>query len=77
MSTSIKDLVKGKQVHFSFFRQGVLYYETDDGFLFEVPSTDIGTANMLRDDKAILFMRWIRKQLAANQQGEEDSLKST
>ena len=70
---TVKELVKGKKVHFNFYRQGILYYETDDGFLFEVPTDDVGTAAMLKDDKAILYMRWIRKQLEANKQGMTES----
>jgi len=69
---TIKEMVKGKKVHFNFYRGGVLYYETDDGFIFEVPASDTGMAKMLRDDKAILFMRWIRRQVEANEANMRD-----
>ena len=58
------DLVKGQQVHFQYYRDGELWYETDNGFIFPVPVNDkreIGNATFSRDDKAILFMRYIRK----------------
>jgi hypothetical protein len=55
------DLVKDQKVHFSFFRGKELWYETDKGFVFPVPIEDTGDAVFLRDDKAILFMRYIRK----------------
>jgi len=57
----ILDLVKDKQVHFQYYRDKELWYETDDGFLFPVPISDIGNATFNKDDKAILFMRYIRK----------------
>jgi hypothetical protein len=55
------DLVKDKQVHFQYYRDNELWYTTDDEFLFPVPISDVGNATFLRDDKAILFMRYIRK----------------
>lgn len=57
---TLKDHCKG-QVHFRFYRDQSLWYETDSLFMFPVPISDIGTATFLRDDKAILFMRYIRK----------------
>jgi hypothetical protein len=59
----ILDLVKGQTVHFDFYRSGELWYKTDSGFSFPVPSSDIGNGVFLRDDKAILFMRYIRQHL--------------
>lgn len=49
------------QVHFQFYRDGQLWYETDSGFKFPVPVSDCGTAAFNRDDRAMLFMRYIRK----------------
>jgi len=61
---SVKDLVRdGKKVHFKFYRQKELWYVTDDGFEFPVPIDDIGDATFLNEDKAMLFMRYIRKHL--------------
>ena len=66
MST-LKDLVaNGKRVHFEMYRKGELHYKTDDGFQFVVPIDDCGDGMFLADDKAILFMRYIRKQIALN-----------
>lgn len=59
---SVKDMVKdNKQVTFVHFREGELWYQTEDGFQFPVPVIDLGTATMLATDKALLFMRYIRK----------------
>lgn len=76
---NIKDLVKGKFVKFESFRQENFYYtlrvvhgeivgddEEDvyDDYTFPVPLEDIGTATLLAEDKAITYMRWIRKAIA-------------
>ena len=72
MTASIKDMVKdGKQVTFSFFRHGQLWYTTDCGFEFPVPVDDIGDATFLNKDKAMLFMRYIRKHLASIDEGKQ------
>jgi hypothetical protein len=62
----ITQLVKGNVVRFDSYRQGFFVYilETvDKNYSFIVPIDDIGTATMLAEDKAITFMRWIRKAL--------------
>ena len=54
---------RGKKVHFSWYREGELWYVTDCGFEFPVPVSDIGNALLLKEDKAIFFMRYIRKHV--------------
>lgn len=71
MST-LKDMVKGKKVTFSFYRDKELWYKTEDGFEFPVPIEDIGGAVFLAEDKAILFMRWIRKHMKTIDQARKD-----
>lgn len=51
------------QVHFDFYREGQLWYVTDSGFKFPVPIADAGSACFLKNDKAILFMRYIRAHM--------------
>ena len=66
MSTeyNIKDMVKeGKKVKFVFFREGEFIYTTECGFEFPVPLSDLGKATLLTEDKAMLFLRYIRKHL--------------
>lgn len=65
---TIKELVKGNFVRFDNYRQGFFTYilrvgdfENYVDYQFPVPIDDIGTATMLAEDKAITFMRWIRK----------------
>lgn len=61
---NIKDMVKDqKKVRFSFYRDKELWYKTECGFEFPVPISDIGNATFLAEDKAILFMRYIRKHI--------------
>lgn len=60
----LKDMVSdGKKVRFVKYFDSQLWYQTESGFEFPVPITDIGTATFLPEDKAMLFMRWIRKHL--------------
>jgi len=61
---NIKDMIKDKKVTFLFYKEGELWYTTECGFKFPVPVSDVGTAAMNAEDKAILFMRWIRKEIA-------------
>lgn len=75
MSLDIKELVKDNFVYFDSYRQGIFYYRleyskvmNEDNYhfkmVFPVPVEDIGTATLLDKDKAITFMRWIRKAIA-------------
>ena len=45
---------------------------TEDGFEFPVPATDVGSATMLATDKALLFMRYIRKHVDLVTQARAD-----
>jgi hypothetical protein len=70
---SVKELVAGgKLVHFQFYRKGELWYKTDDGFEFAVPVADAGDGVFLASDKAMLFLRYIRKQLELNEAGRAE-----
>lgn len=61
---NIKDMVKdNKKVKFKFYRAGELYYTTECGFDFPIPISDTGDGVFLAEDKAILFMRYIRKHI--------------
>ena len=61
---TLKEMVSGdKLVTFIYYRDGELWYETENGFEFPVPIADIGTAVFLAQDKALLFMRYIRNHL--------------
>jgi hypothetical protein len=64
----IKEIVKDNTVRFVRYRQGFVYYAVkvpSEGaeFVFPVPLSDIGDATLLATDKAMVFMRYIRKAL--------------
>lgn len=62
----IKEHIKdNKKVKFLYYRGKELWYETELGFKFPVPIDDIGEATFLAEDKAMLFMRYIRKYAAS------------
>jgi hypothetical protein len=62
---SIKDMVaNGRKVRFVRYKENELWYVTECGFEFPVPIADTGEATFLAEDKAMLFMRYIRKHLA-------------
>jgi hypothetical protein len=74
---SIKDMVKdNKKVRFSFYRDRQLFYRTESGFEFPVPIDYIGNATFLAEDKAILFMRYIRKHLKTIDDARAEQAKS-
>lgn len=60
---------EGNRVQFMMYRKGELFYRVEslnkevDGFEFPVPIEDVGDGVFLREDKAMLFMRYIRKHL--------------
>lgn len=62
---TIKEMVSGNQrVQFSFYQDGKLWYKAANGFEFPVPVDDTGNGCFLAEDKALFFMRWMRKHLA-------------
>ena len=45
----------------------LIYSVEDTDFIFHVPFVDLKGGRFKAEDKAIFFMRWIRKQFEANQ----------
>jgi len=71
---NIKDLIKDKKVKFSHYKEQELWYFVDGtDFKFPVSTDDVGNATFLAEDKAILFMRWIRKHLEGIQNAKKDA----
>ena len=65
---NVKDIVKDNRVRFLRYRQGVMYYAvTAPGasaeHMFPVPLDDVGDATLQAEEKAITFMRYIRKAI--------------
>jgi hypothetical protein len=62
--SSIKEMVSnGKRVQFVRYQQQELWYKTECGFEFPVPISDTSDAAFAAEDKAILFMRWMKKHV--------------
>lgn len=71
MTNDLKYMVSnGKHVEFKFYRDGNLWYEAENGFLFPVDIKDIGNATFNAQERAILLMRYMRKHLATIEGGE-------
>lgn len=65
---NIKEIVRDNTVSFLLLRQNVAYYKVvvnNKQYMFPVSIEDIGEASLLNTDKAIFFMRYIRKALEA------------
>jgi hypothetical protein len=65
---NVKDIVKDNRVRFLRYRQGVMYYSvatpgSSGEHMFPVPLSDVGDATLHAEDKAIIFMRYIRKAI--------------
>lgn len=72
---NIKDMVSnGKKVTFLRYQNNELWYVTETGFEFPVPLEDTGNAAFNSSDKALIFMRWIRKHIETINQAKEESL---
>lgn len=73
MNLTIKEIIQNNYVKFRRYRKGFLYYgvvimnnvSVEDAGLYEfpVPIDDCGDADFMASDKAIMFMRYIRKAL--------------
>ncbi len=72
MTYDIKEMVRdGRLVRFTRYFDGNLYYRTETGFEFPVPLEDTRGATFMAEDKAILFMRFIRKAIAERSESLE------
>jgi hypothetical protein len=67
---NLKDIIKENKVYFHFYRANVMYYKVlymETWYQFPVPLEDIGGATLLSEDKALIFMRYIRKAIESNE----------
>ena len=59
----VKDLVKGNTVRFvRYHHKRLIYVIVENGFEFGVPVSDTGDGIFKAEDRAMTYMRWIRKQ---------------
>jgi hypothetical protein len=61
--------VKGN-VEFQYFRDGALWYATEEGEIFPVPVEDAASSTFNRVEKGMLLMRWMRKWNESGGDGE-------
>ena len=62
----IKDIVKDNVVNFLRYRHQVAYYGVmvdNVNYSFPVPLDDVGDATLYSEEKAITYMRYIRKAI--------------
>jgi hypothetical protein len=72
---NIKDMVSNnKKVKFIQYREGEFIYSTECGFEFPVPIADVGKATLLAEDKALLFLRYIRKHVEVIEAGSRTKI---
>ena len=62
-----------KTVKFVKYQRSELWYMTECGFEFPVPLDETGDAEFLNTDKAMLFMRWIRKYMEFIEAAKQES----
>jgi len=69
---NLKDMVSNnKKVTFVRYQKGQLWYMTECGFEFPVSISDTGDAAFNPEDKALFFMRWIKKQIDNINEGKQ------
>lgn len=69
---NLKDMVSNnKKVTFVRYQKGQLWYMTECGFEFPVSISDTGDAAFTPEDKALFFMRWIKKQIDNINEGKQ------
>ena len=63
---NIKEIIKDNTVTFGYYRAGHLFYNVnydEDIYMFPIPINDIGDATFSKNNKAIFFMRYIKKAI--------------
>lgn len=71
-TVNLIELVKdGKVVRFAYFRDNEFWYRHEDGLLFpiSVEEATAGKATFMAEDKAMFFLRWIRRYVSAAKLG--------
>ena len=72
MRTLKEMVVNNQKVRFCYYRDRELWYTTECGFEFPVPVDDTGTGIFKAEDRAILFMRWLRRHMALIEQARRE-----
>ena len=62
------ELIKGNKATFIEFHSGTLFYEVN-GFRFPIPVEELQGASIKAEEKASVFLKWIRKALKEVENG--------
>jgi hypothetical protein len=57
----LSELVVGRTAEFQYYRGEKFYYETDDGFLFTIPLSDLAEDILPAKEQALYFLKWIKR----------------
>jgi hypothetical protein len=68
----LTDLIKGKRAVFVEFHGGNLFYEIDGKFRFPVPVDELQGTSVLSEEKASVFMKWVKRSLKQIQEGSTE-----
>jgi hypothetical protein len=68
----LTDLIKGKAAVFVEFHGGNLFYEIDGKFRFPVPVDELQGTSVLSEEKASVFMKWVKRALKQIQEGSTE-----
>ena len=58
---SLNELIRDQKAKFQHYQCNELIYKTENDFEFPVPINDTGDGMFKAEDKAIFFMRWIKR----------------
>ena len=64
---NIKEIVRNNEVYFVYYRHNIMYYGVTVNsikYTFPVPLNDVMDASLFAKEKAITYMRYIRKAIA-------------
>ena len=67
----LEHVSEGQMARFIQFFDNEFWYRTDSGFDFPIPYADAKGATFLATDKAIYFMRWVRKHMTLLENAEK------
>ena len=65
----VTDLIRGKTAVFVEFHSGNLFYEIDGEFRFPVPVEELHGASISAEEKASVFMKWIKRAVKQIEEG--------
>lgn len=60
---TVKEMVRDRRiVSLKYYKDGILWYSTECGFIFPVPIKEVEGTKVYSEDKAMVFMKYIKRQ---------------